>query len=186
MLFITYLNNFFNLIIWSLSQAPSACIKSSDITFETSPTGSRCILILNIINLLKTPYSKYIKPIQIRRFIIVKKRELANTFKKTKSHHNSFCNYTNDPEKWMLYFTTDKKLIQRLPVGLVPDAEPLESGACERLHGKNCSFCGNYIRDGILHKNYSEKILCKCIHNKMVNYHEGDGYNFYCYLEDDI
>ena len=23
---------------------------------------------------------------------------------------------------------------QRLPVGLVPDAEPLESGACERLH----------------------------------------------------
>ena len=24
-------------------------------------------------------------------------------------------------------------LIQRLPVGLVPDAEPLESGACERL-----------------------------------------------------
>jgi len=64
----------------------------------------------------------------------------------------------------MLYITTDKKLI----------------------HGKNCSFCGNYIRDGILHKNYSEKILCKCIRNKMVNYHEEDGYNFYCYLDNNI
>ena len=133
MLIMTYLNNFFNLII--------------------------CIPILNIINLLRVPYSKYIKPIQIRRFIIVKKKELVTTFKKAKSRHN-----INEPEKWMLYFTSDKKLIQ----------------------GKNCSFCGNYIRDGILHKNYCEKILCKCYHNNMINYYDDNGYNFYCDLEDDI
>ena len=31
-------------------------------------------------------------------------------------------------------------VIQRLPVGLVPDAEPLESGACERLHDIQIMF----------------------------------------------
>jgi hypothetical protein len=105
---------------------------------------------------------------QTRKFIILKKRELVTTFKKVKSHHNSFCNYTDDPEKWMLYFTNDKKLIQ----------------------GKNCSFCGNYIRDGILYKNYSEKILCKCFHNNITNYYndniDNNGYNFYCDLDDNI
>jgi hypothetical protein len=134
----TYLSNFFNLII--------------------------CIPIFNIINLLKIPYSKYIKPIQIRRFIISKKRDLIITFKKARSRHNSFSKYTDEPEKWMLYFTTEKRLI----------------------HGKNCSLCGNYIRDGILYKNYSEKILCKCHHNNMINYDDDNGYNFYCDLEDDI
>ena len=123
-----------------------------------------CIRFLNIINLLKTPYSKYIKSIRVKQFIIVKKRELVTTFKKAKSRHNSFSNYTDEPEKWMLYITTDKKLIQ----------------------GKNCSFCGNYIRDGILHKNYSEKILCKCNRNKIINYCYEDGYNFYCDLDDNI
>jgi hypothetical protein len=118
-----------------------------------------CIPIFNLIDLFKIPYSKYIKPYQIRRFIILKKKDLIITFKKAKSHHNSFSNYTDESEKWMLYFTSEKKLIQ----------------------GKNCSFCGNYIRDGILHKNYCEKILCKCIHNKLVNYYEEDGYNFYCH-----
>jgi hypothetical protein len=68
----------------------------------------------------------------------------------------------------MLYFTTDKKLIQ----------------------GKNCIFCGNYIYDGILHKKYSDKILCKCHHNNLLNsrddYHDNNGYNFYCDLDDNI
>ena len=31
------------------------------------------------------------------------------------------------------FYFLDKNKVQRLPVGLVPDAEPLESGACERL-----------------------------------------------------
>ena len=30
------------------------------------------------------------------------------------------------------------------------------------------------------------KILINIFKIKMVNYHEEDGYNFYCYLEDDI
>jgi hypothetical protein len=32
-----------------------------------------------------------------------------------------------------IYNISFKIIVQRLPVGLVPDAEPLESGACERL-----------------------------------------------------
>lgn len=168
MLLMTYLNNFFKLIICRLSQVSTTFSKSRCITSDLSPPKNLCILIFNIINLIKIHYSNYIKSIQIRRFIVLKKREIVNTFKIVKSRHNSFCNYTDEPEKWMLYFVTDKKLIQ----------------------GKNCTFCGNYIRDGILYKNYCEKILCKCMHNKMVNYRnvneDIDGYNFYCDLDNNI
>ena len=74
MLLMTYLNNFFKFIICNLSQEPTTFCKSSGSSSGKSLSRSCCIPILNIINLLKIPYSKYIKPIQTKRFIVFKKK----------------------------------------------------------------------------------------------------------------